>query len=121
MPTASGHTTAIRATRTIGKDIFNAAGEKIGQVEDIILDKASNRIMFAVISCGGALTATDHFYSLPWSVLDYNEETGAYVVPYSSDQVTSGPAASMLSDLTKNDGLGPRAAVYRHYNLERDW
>ena len=38
MPTATGHTTAIRATKVIGADVWDAAGVKIGKVEDVLLD-----------------------------------------------------------------------------------
>ena len=59
MPTASGHTTAIRASRVLGTAIFDKADAKIGKVEDVILDKTGERIMFAVIGRDGALTATE--------------------------------------------------------------
>ena len=38
MPTASGHTIAIPASRAIGTDVYNLDGEKIGKVEDLIAD-----------------------------------------------------------------------------------
>jgi len=53
MTTASGHTSAIRAKKVIGTTVKNTAGEKIGQVEDIVLDKTSNSIVFAVVGFGG--------------------------------------------------------------------
>ena len=42
MPTATGHTTAIRASRVIGTDVKDTEGEVIGKVEDLILDKTEN-------------------------------------------------------------------------------
>ena len=32
MPTATGHTTAIRAGKAIGTDVYDLAGKKIGEV-----------------------------------------------------------------------------------------
>ena len=52
MTTATGHTSAIRAKKVIGTSVKNTAGEKIGQVEDIVLDKTSNSIVFAVVGFG---------------------------------------------------------------------
>ena len=48
MTTASGHTSAIRAKKVIGTNVKNTSGQKIGQIEDVVLDKQSNTIMFAV-------------------------------------------------------------------------
>ena len=56
MPTASGHTTAIRASRVIGTAVKDNGGNVIGKIEDLILDKMDNAIMFAVVGFGGAET-----------------------------------------------------------------
>ena len=56
MPTQKGHTRAIPASKVKGTTVYNTAGENIGQVEDIILDKTSNNIMFAVLGFGGFLS-----------------------------------------------------------------
>lgn len=113
MPTPSGHTTAIRASRVIGTSVHDASGDEIGKVEDVVLDKVSDRIMFAVISLGGALVATDNYYTLPWADLDFNQDLDGYLVPYSKDELAERPADPMLSELTKDDGAGPRAAASR--------
>jgi hypothetical protein len=62
MTTASGHTSAIRAKKVIGTTVKNSAGEKIGQVEDIVLDKTSNKIIFAVVGFGGFLGMNEKFH-----------------------------------------------------------
>src|SRR5690606_11363871 len=81
MPTASGHTTAIRATRAVGTDIYNLDGKKIGKIEDLVLDKTDNAIMFAVAGFGGFLGIGEKYHALPWASLDYSADTGGYVVP----------------------------------------
>ena len=53
MTTASGHTSAIRAKKVIGTSVKDTAGNKIGVIEDVVLDKESNNIMFAVVGFGG--------------------------------------------------------------------
>ena len=39
MTTATGHTTAIRAKKVIGTSVKDRKGTKIGEIEDIVLDK----------------------------------------------------------------------------------
>ena len=121
MPTTTGHTIAIRASQVIGANVFNISGEEIGKVQDVILDKTRNQIMFAVVSVGGVTTTSHSYHALPWSVLDYDEETGGYVVPCTTDQIAKGPAVSMVSEVTKHDGAGPRDAAYSHYKVDKDW
>jgi len=53
MATDTGHARAILASKVKGTNVCNNAGDKIGTVEDIVLDKQSNRIMFAALGFGG--------------------------------------------------------------------
>jgi sporulation protein YlmC with PRC-barrel domain len=104
MTTASGHTEVIRAKKVIGTSVKNTAGQKIGQVEDIVLDKLSNNIVYAVVGFGGFLGMNEKFHPVPWSALDYNEAEDSYVVPFTKEQLESAPADS-LEQLTKGDGV----------------
>jgi sporulation protein YlmC with PRC-barrel domain len=120
MPTTSGHTTAIRASRVIGTDIKDTKGEVIGKVEDLILDKTENAIMFAVVGFGGFLGMGEKFHPLPWSALDFDEELDAYVVPFSKDQLKAAPADT-IKELTKDDGTFMRDRSYDYYKAEPYW
>ena len=120
MTTASGHTTAIRASRVIGTPVKDGSGETIGKVEDVILEKTDNNIMFAVVGFGGVLGAGEKFHPLPWSVLNYDEEANAYVVPYTKEQLRDAPADT-IKELTKNDGAALRDKTYDYYKVDPYW
>ena len=120
MPTASGHTIAIPASRAIGTAVYNLDGEKIGKVEDIMLDKTDNAIMFAVVGFGGVLGMGEKFHPLPWSALDYSKDTGGYIVPYSRAELEAAPADS-IKELTRDDGYNARQEAYDYYKVEPYW
>jgi sporulation protein YlmC with PRC-barrel domain len=120
MTTASGHTSAIRAKKVIGTAVKNSAGQKIGQVEDIVLDKTSNKIIYAVVGFGGFLGMNEKFHPLPWSSLDYQKGKDGYVVGYSKDQLKAAPAEG-IDELTMGDGDALRDRVYDYYNAPRYW
>ncbi len=103
MPTATGHTKAILASRVQGTNVYNSAGETIGEVKDIVLDKTSNSIMYAVVGFGGFLGIGERYHAMPWSSLDYNENVGGYVVPMSRDVLEKAPAYE-IDDLVRGDG-----------------
>ncbi len=120
MPTPKGHTTAIRAKKAIGTSVYNKQGDKIGTVEDIVLDKTSNNIMYAVVGFGGLLKMGEKFHPIPWAQLDYDEANSGYVVPYSKQDLESAPAGS-IDELTGNDGQAFRDKAFTHYNADRYW
>lgn len=120
MPTAAGHTTAIRASRVIGTEVRDSAGDVIGKVEDLILDKTDNAIMFAVIGFGGILGMGEKFHPVPWASLDYDPEDGAYVVPFTRQQLEAAPADT-IKELTKDDGTFMRDRAFDYYKAEPYW
>ncbi|MFC2950893.1 PRC-barrel domain-containing protein [Marinicaulis aureus] len=120
MPTAAGHTTAIRASRVIGTPVYNTAGDQIGEIEDVMLDKTTNNIMFGVVGFGGFLGIGEKYHPIPWASLDYQKQKGGYIVPYTKEQLEQAPCDS-LHELTENDDLGFRDAAYDYYKAERYW
>ena len=112
MTTANGHTNAILASKIKGTSVFNTNGEKIGHVEDIMLDKTSDEVMYAVLGFGGFLGIGEKYHPMPWSTLDYDEDAGGYVVAMSKEALELAPVYD-LNDLTKSDGtIRQRAADY---------
>jgi sporulation protein YlmC with PRC-barrel domain len=104
MPTASGHTTAIRARKVLGTPVKNTRGDRIGEVEDVVLDKTSDRIMFAIVGLGGFLGIGEKYHPLPWAALHYDENEDSYVVPFTREQLLAAPADT-ISELTRGDGV----------------
>jgi sporulation protein YlmC with PRC-barrel domain len=121
MPTPSGHTTAILASKVKGTPVYNTQGEKVGTVEDIVLDKTSNNIMFAVLGSGGVLGVGEKYRPIPWSVLDYDQKMGGYVVPLDRKGLDNAPAYRM-EDLTRGDGGGAiMSETYSYYKVPAYW
>ena len=113
MPTHSGHTTAIRARKVIGTPVINTQGDKVGEIEDLVLDKTSDRIMFAIVGLGGFLGIGEKYHPLPWSALHFDEGVDSYVIPYTREQLLAAPADTM-AELTRGDGV----AALRNRTME---
>ena len=120
MTTPGGHTSAIRVSKVLGTDVQDPSGRKIGEVEDVILDKGSNRIMFAVLSFGGFMGMGEKYHPVPWGSLDYDDGRNSYVVSYTKEQLQAAPSGS-VDELTENDGLNFRDRTYAYYKADRYW
>jgi sporulation protein YlmC with PRC-barrel domain len=103
MTTTSGHTSAILASKVKGTAVYNTRHEKIGHVEDIMLDKTSDEVMYAVLGFGGFLGIGEKYHPMPWSSLDYDPQVGGYVIPMSKEVLERAPVYD-LNDLTDTDG-----------------
>ena len=103
MTTHTGHTQAIPASRVIGTAVYNKEGRNIGTIQDVMLDKTSNGIMFAVIGFGGFLGIGEKYHALPWSVLDYEKVQGGYVLTGTKMWITNSPIADVFVVWAKSE------------------
>jgi sporulation protein YlmC with PRC-barrel domain len=118
--TASGHTTAISAKKVIDTNVKDLQGNTIGEVEDIVLDKLSSNIMFAVVSFGGFLGVGEKYHPIPWEMLDYDPEEGAYTINVTKEQLQAAPADS-IEELTRDAGTAYRDRAFDYYQTPRYW
>lgn len=118
MSTDPGITSAICASKVIGTNVKDPRGQKIGEVEDVVLDKQSNSILFAVVGFGGFLGMAEKYHPIPWSSLTYDADENAYVVDYTKEQLKAAPAGS-IEELTVDNGLSMRDNTYAYYKAKR--
>lgn len=84
----------IPAEKVIGTNVYNTAGDSLGEINDVMIDKQSGRIAYAVMSFGGFLGIGDRYHPLPWSTLKYDTRQGGYVVGLTKEQLEKAPTYS---------------------------
>jgi hypothetical protein len=110
----------LKSLQMHGTDVTDRSGQKIGEIEDLVFDKLSNNIMFAVVSFGGFLLIGDKYHPIPWSSLEYDEARDSYVVDYTKEQLEAAPAAT-IEELVRNDGEANRDRAFDYYKVPRYW
>ena len=103
----------ITASRVTGTPTFNAAGEKIGHIQDLSIDKVSGQVIYALLSFGGFLGFGEKFQPLPWAALTYHPEKGGYVVSIAKTDLETAP--SFTAGELENFGAGHQEQVDRYY------
>ena len=66
--------------------------EDMGNVEDIVIDVLTGRIVYAVLSFGGFLGLGEKLYAVPWKALRYVKEMKVYVLNVNRDEIELGPS-----------------------------
>jgi hypothetical protein len=84
----------IAASKVNGTTVYNRAGEKLGSVYDVMLDKLSGKAEYAIMSFGGFLGIGDSYHPLPWPALTYDERQGGYVVDIDRSRLERAPSYS---------------------------
>jgi sporulation protein YlmC with PRC-barrel domain len=115
-PAKIGHS-LILASRVIGKDVFSKEAEHLGYVDDLTIDKVSGRTIYAIMSFGGFLDLGEKFHPVPWSLLDYDAEREAFVVPLDKTALRTAPHYNLdeLAALGGPDHLSFGEKIFGYY------
>ena len=57
------------ANTLLGNDVYNKDGEDLGDIKEFMLDMASGKVAYAVLSFGGLLGMGDKLFAVPWAAL----------------------------------------------------
>jgi sporulation protein YlmC with PRC-barrel domain len=104
----------IAASKVNGTNVYNRAGEKLGSVYDVMLDKRSGKADYAIMSFGGFLGIGDSYHPLPWDQLTYDTNMGGYVVNLDRARLEGAPSYA-ASDTTAWDDPEYARRVNEYY------
>ena len=81
----------IGSDKVEGTAVYRSNGDKVGEIERIMIDKRSGKVAYAVMSFGGFLGIGEDYYPLPWSLLTYNPRLEGYEVNIAEQQLKARP------------------------------
>ena len=105
----------IASDRVEGTAVYNRDGEHLGEIYNMMIDKYSGQVAYAVMSFGGFLGIGERYFPLPWKKLTYDTRLGGYVVDV--DRVTLEHAPSYKRDETPWTDPAYGRGVYGHYGI----
>lgn len=79
-----------RASKVIGTNVEDANGNKIGDIKDVVLDRKSGQVAYAVVDFGGWLGMGDKYFAVPWKALK-SGDNDRYVLNTSKDALKKAP------------------------------
>jgi hypothetical protein len=109
----------IAAEKVNGTAVYNLSGEKLGSVEDIMIDKVSGRAIYAVMSFGGFLGIGQLHHPLPWATLKYDTTLGGYVVDLDKNKLEGAPTYDHAREYPWNPTYGRKVDTY--YDVPTYW
>lgn len=79
------------ADTLVGNDVYNKAGEDLGDVKDLMIDMASGKVAYAVLSFGGVLGLGDKLFAVPWEALTLDTDNKRFTLDASKDTLQGAP------------------------------
>lgn len=106
-----------KASKIIGTPVKNLQDEKLGKVENIMLDLAAGRVVAVIISSGGFLGMGDELSAVPPTALRFNAERDTLQLDSTKESLSNSPhfKANQWPDLGQPSYAD---GVYRSYHVE---
>lgn len=68
----------IDSDRIAGTPVYSRGGDRVGTIRRVIIDKASGRIVYVVMTFVESFGVGDVTYVIPWTKLAYDKNDGGY-------------------------------------------
>jgi sporulation protein YlmC with PRC-barrel domain len=104
--------TVISSDKVEGTSVYNLADEKLGSIDDLMIDRQSGQIKYAVLEFGGFLGMGTDRYPIPWTMLKYNSDKGGYVVPLDKAMLKDAPKYTEASAPSYDSAYGQKVNSY---------
>jgi hypothetical protein len=110
----------IGSDKVEGTAVRRPNGDKIGEIERIMIDKRSGKVAYAVMSFGGFLGMGEDYYPVPWDKLRYNTSLDAYELDVTDETLKGAPSFKAGTEYDwSQEGGGKR--VYDYYGAPPYW
>jgi hypothetical protein len=119
----SGQTTSggmIASDKVEGTSVYDPRGNSLGSIKRLIIEKASGRTGYAVMTFGGFLGMGADEFAIPWGKLKYDVSLGGYRVDITEAQLKGSPSFSRNSDYNWSDRNRDKE-LYDYWNVPPYW
>lgn len=107
----------ISSNNVQGTDVYDLKGNEIGEIDHLIIEKVSGKVIYGILSFGGFIGLGKSHYPIPWSKLRYNQSLEGYQTDINEEQLRDAPqySDSALDDRNWED------KVHSYYGVPPYW
>ena len=107
-------TPLIESDRVEGMPVYSGEGTQFGRIKRLIIDRASGRVVYLVITFVASFGLDDVPYVIPWARLAYDEDDGGYHSDITETELRSAPGVAREDvDWTDRESLEVLDAYFR--------
>lgn len=81
----------LSASTLTGDNVKNPQGESLGDLKEIMIDVASGKIAYGVLSFGGVLGMGNKLFAVPWNALTVDQENKQLLLNESKESLKNAP------------------------------
>lgn len=107
----------LSATTMIGDAVRNPKGESLGKIEEIMIDRHTGNVAYAVLSFGGIMGVGDKLFAVPWEALSVDTSEHEFVIDVDKERLENAPGFDK-NDWPSSPDRSFLDAVHSYYDVE---
>jgi sporulation protein YlmC with PRC-barrel domain len=112
----NGDPKVLSASTICSDAVVNAAGESLGEIEELMIDLDNGRVAYAVLSFGGFLGVGNKLFAVPFEALELDAENHCFILDVPREKLERAPGFDK-DDWPDFADPSFRQQVYRHYEI----
>jgi sporulation protein YlmC with PRC-barrel domain len=111
----------VKGSTFIGADVENPKGENLGDIKDVVIDRATGRIAYAVVSFGGFMGLGDKLFAVPWGAFSQAaNDKDTFMLAVDKDRITNAPGFDQNNwpQMVSREWV---SGLYTYYNVPPYW
>ncbi len=81
----------LTASSIIGDEVLSRGGEKLGKINDIMIELASGKMEYIVIELGGFLGIGEKYFAVPFALLKVDTKNEAFIFDQTKEALHAAP------------------------------
>ncbi|MCE3237624.1 MAG: PRC-barrel protein [Gammaproteobacteria bacterium] len=77
----------VKSSEVIGVNVENSQNEKLGKIEELVIDKLNGNVRYAVLSFSELLGIVKKLFAIPWELLEYDNKRKCFVINVPKDKL----------------------------------
>jgi len=111
----------VKSSTFVGADVENPKGEDLGDIKDVVIDRATGRIAYAVISFGGFMGLGDKLFAVPWGAFSQSAaDKDTFILDVDKDRLKNAPGFDQHNwpQMASREWV---SSLYTYYNIPPYW
>ena len=119
MASAYPQANLISSDNVQGTNVYGVDNDSIGEIDHLMIDKPSGRVVYAVMSFGGFMGLGHSHYPVPWGALKYDTSLGGYRTGITEAQLKDSP--EFTEDSISNPNRDWEKKTHDYYGAPYYW
>lgn len=112
-----GSKTLIRASKLMDKALQNSQNQRLGSIDNLVIDRGTGKVEYAVVGTGGVLGVGDKLHAVPWQTFEFNGDRQALVLDANKQKIDNAPSFSRDKWPDMSDPTW-QSKVDRYFNVQ---